>query len=130
MVTTFYFPRLGKMITDERLRDFIESTNRELLEPGQEVSQIKNIAAKANRFLMNNIWILEDLIDTLKDEQMFDAVDSIGLEIFDLGRRMDNPRLQAFAQLTMGEIASQEHLENPARAEVGIKYLLKVNELY
>jgi len=37
MVTTFYFPRLGKMLSDQRLRDFIENTNRELLEPDQEV---------------------------------------------------------------------------------------------
>lgn len=68
MVTTFYFPRLSKMITEPRLREFIDHTNRELLEPSQEVSQIRKIAAKANLFLMNNIWILEDLIATLKDE--------------------------------------------------------------
>ena len=68
MITAFYFPRLGKMITDPRLRTFIESTNQELFETGQEVAQIKNIAAKAHRFMMSNIWILEDLIGTLKDE--------------------------------------------------------------
>ena len=68
MVSTFYFPRLGKMITDDRLRKFIQDTNMELLEPEQEARQIKNIASKANRFIMNNIWLLEDLIDTLKDE--------------------------------------------------------------
>jgi hypothetical protein len=38
MITAFYFPRLGKMITDPRLRTFIESTNQELFEPGQEVA--------------------------------------------------------------------------------------------
>ena len=93
MVTTFYFPRLSKMITDPSLRQFIDNTNKELLEPGQEAAQIKNIALKAHRFVLGNIWILEDLIDTLKAEQMFDAVISIGLEIFELGKRMENTRL-------------------------------------
>lgn len=62
MVATFYFPKLSKMIKDSRLRQFIDNTNRELLEQGQEASQIKNIAAKAHRFILSNIWILEDLI--------------------------------------------------------------------
>lgn len=43
MVGTFFFPRLGKMITDQRIRQFIDSSNRELLEEGQEVVQIRNI---------------------------------------------------------------------------------------
>ena len=38
MVSTFYFPRLGKALKDERLRQFVENTNRELLEEGQESS--------------------------------------------------------------------------------------------
>lgn len=58
MVATFYFPRLGKMIGDQRVRQFVESTNRELLEDGQEAGQIKNIVSKAHRFIMSNIWIL------------------------------------------------------------------------
>ena len=61
---------------------------------------------------------------------MFEAVDSIGKEIFELGTRMENVRLQAFAQLTLGEIASKEHIEDPIRAEAGIKQLLAANELY
>ena len=130
MVSTFYFPRLGKMITDDKIRQFIESTNRELLEEGQEASQIKNIANKADRFIMNNSWILENLIDTLKDEQMFEAVDSIGREILDLGKRMENARLQAFAQLMLGELASTEYIENESKAEAGIQQLLATNELY
>ena len=108
MVSTFYFPKLGKMITDDKIRQFIDTTNRELLEEDQEAAQIKNIANKADRFIMTNSWILENLIDTLKDEQMFEAVDSIGREILDLGKRMDNMRLQAFAQLMLGELASTE----------------------
>lgn len=79
---------------------------------------------------MSNIWILEELIEQLSEEQMFDAVQSIGQEIFDLGVRMDNSRLQAFAQLTLGEIASKEHLEEPEKAEAGIKALIQANELY
>ena len=37
---------------------------------------------------------------------------------------MDNVRLQAFADLALGEIASKEHLEEPEKAEAGIKSLL------
>lgn len=130
MVSTFFFPRLGKMITDQKIRQFVDNTNRELLEEGQEVAQIKNIVAKAHRFMLGNVWIFEELIGQLKDEQMFEAVDSIGKEIFELGSRMENVRLQAFAQLTLGEIASQEHIEDEIRAENGIHQLLNANELY
>lgn len=130
MVTTFYFPKLGQKITDPKLREFVNNTNKELLEEGQEASQIKNIANKAHRFMMSNIWIMETLIDNLKDEQMFDAVDSIGQEIYELGNRMDNTRLQIFSRLTLGEIASQEHLLDDEKAEQGIKFLLEANELY
>ena len=51
---------------------------------------------------------------------MFEAVDSIGREILDLGKRMDNSRLQAFAQLMLGELASTEYIENESKAEAGI----------
>ena len=68
MVSTFYFPKMGKMITDQNIRTFIENTNKELLEDDQEAGQIKNVASKAHRFIMNNIWILEELIIQLKDE--------------------------------------------------------------
>ena len=66
MVATFFFPRLGKMITDEKIRQFLDNSNRELLEEGQEPAQIRNIVSKAHRFILSNIWILEDLIETLK----------------------------------------------------------------
>ena len=36
MVSTFYFPKMGKMITDQNIRTFIENTNKELLEDDQE----------------------------------------------------------------------------------------------
>lgn len=51
MVATFYFPRLGKCVTSDPIRDFIDQTNKELLEPTQEVKQIKMVAEKAHRFL-------------------------------------------------------------------------------
>lgn len=61
---------------------------------------------------------------------MFDAVDAIGKEILGLGANHDNARLQALAQLTLGEIASQEFLEDEKKADEAIKLLLKANELY
>ena len=52
---------------------------------------------------------------------MLEAVDSISKEIFDLGFKMDSPRLQAFAQMTLGELASQEFMGDASQAELGIK---------
>ncbi len=43
MVSTFFFPKMTKMLSDEKIRTWIESTNKELLEDNQEVGQIKNI---------------------------------------------------------------------------------------
>ena len=55
---------------------------------------------------------------------------SIAMEIFELGTKMNNPRLLAFSQMSLGEIASKEYLEDPERCEKGIEYLLEANELY
>lgn len=51
---------------------------------------------------------------------MMDAVDSIGKEMFNLGTRMENPRLKAFSLMTLGEIAAKEHIEDPLKADAGI----------
>jgi len=61
---------------------------------------------------------------------MFDAVNSIGKEMYELGQRMDISRLQAFSQLILGEFASQEHLEDEKKANEGIELLLAANQLY
>ena len=61
---------------------------------------------------------------------MFEAVLSIGLEIFALGKRLNMTRLQVFAQLALGEIASTEYIEDAERAERGLEYLIEANELY
>ena len=51
-----------------------------------------------------------------------DAVGSIGQEILDLGKRVESDRLQAFAQLTLGELASHEmYIKDEERARVGIQ---------
>lgn len=34
MASTFYFPRLFKSLKDDRMRKFLDDTNRELLEEG------------------------------------------------------------------------------------------------
>lgn len=52
---------------------------------------------KSARFLLNNDWIFETLVATLKEEQMLDAVESIAGEIYELGTRLDSTRLQAFS---------------------------------
>ena len=61
---------------------------------------------------------------------MFEAVVSIAMEIYELGTRMNNPRLLAFSQMYLGEITSKEYLEDPDRSEKAIEYLLAANELY
>ena len=106
MITAFFFPKLSKMITDEKIRTFIDKTNSELLQEGQEASQILNVATKARRFLMNQIWIMEDLILTLKEEKMTDAVIQITNEMYSLGLEMENGRMQVFSLLILGELIS------------------------
>lgn len=61
---------------------------------------------------------------------MVEAVDSIAGEIYTMGFELDNPRLQALALLTLGEIISQEHVNNEARAEEGIEKLQSAYQLY
>jgi len=61
---------------------------------------------------------------------MLAAVASISKEVFDLGIKMDTPRLQAFAQMTLGELAAQEYVDDSERAEAGIKQLVFAHELY
>lgn len=61
---------------------------------------------------------------------MYEAVVSIAMEIYDLGTRMNNPRLLAFSQMYLGEITSKEYLEDPDRCEKAIEYLLAANDLY
>ena len=95
-----------------------------------DVDKINLVAQKASHFMMSNVWIFENLISTLKEEQMLDAVDSIGKEIFELGTRMQNTRLKAFAQLTLGELASQEHIEDKKRVKAGIEQLMSAHEMY
>ena len=58
MVSTFYIPNLMRFVKDDNIRQFIDSTNKELLEEGQEAKQIKLIVQKGHRFIRDNIWIL------------------------------------------------------------------------
>lgn len=52
---------------------------------------------KSARFLLENDWIFETLIATLKEEQMLEAVESIAGEIYELSMRLDSQKLQAFS---------------------------------
>jgi len=51
-----------------------------LLEPHQEPHVIKLLVEKCQRFFENNIEVLEELLENLKDEQMFEAVLHIASE--------------------------------------------------
>ena len=68
MVTSFFFPKISKCVTDRKVKDFIMQTNAELLEDNQEPHVISLLVEKAQRFFENNIEILEILLDNLKEE--------------------------------------------------------------
>ena len=68
MVTSFFFPKISKCVTDTKVKDFIMQTNAELLEDNQEPHVISLLVEKAQRFFENNIEILEILLDNLKEE--------------------------------------------------------------
>ena len=78
---------------------------------------------KSSRFILSNDWIIEALITTLRDEQMIEAVESIAGEIYELGIKLDSKRLQAFSLMTLGELASQEYINDADRAEKAIEQL-------
>jgi len=52
----------------------LDHTAAELMQENQQPELIHLIVVKAVKFLETNIDILQDLIQNLKDEQMFDAV--------------------------------------------------------
>ena len=49
---------------------------------------------------------MEDLILTLKEEKMTDAVIQISNEMYSLGLDMENSRMQVFSLLILGELVS------------------------
>lgn len=63
---------------------------------------------------------------------MFDAIDSICLEMLALGNKMDDSKLKAFALLSLGElISTQENDINvEPKVDIAIQRLLEANELY
>ena len=73
---------------------------------------------------------MEDLILTLKEEQMQDAVISISNEMYDLGLQMENTRMQVFSLLILGELISQEQIGDEEKAEDALNKLLKASEMY
>lgn len=50
-VTSFYFPKVCKAISDQRIKEFIERTNAELVEIGQQPHVIELLVTKAYRFI-------------------------------------------------------------------------------
>lgn len=61
---------------------------------------------------------------------MFDAVDTIAKEVITLGDRLDQQKLKANALLVIGEIASEEHIDNYDKVSAGIQQLLEANKIY
>ena len=80
--------------------------------------------------MMNQIWVMEELILTLKEEQMQDAVISISNEMYELGVKMENSRMQVFSLLILGELISQESINDEKKAEDALTKLLKATEMY
>ena len=88
------------------------------------------IVTKAIRFFEANLYVLQNLLETLRDEQMFDAVLSIAHETMEIGKQRNNVRFIAFAHTIIGEILIQEHSEEPEKVEEARKYLLEAFEAY
>ena len=65
---------------------------------------------KCQRFFENNIDVLEELLENLKEEQMFEAVIHIASEQLQIGRLRECGRMQAFAYLNLGEVIAKEYL--------------------
>ena len=86
-VAAFYFPKQRKLLTDDKIREFVERTNSELCEDNQQPHVINLIVAKAIRFFENNLYIIENLLQTLKEENMFEAVLSIARHTLKIGRQ-------------------------------------------
>ena len=73
-MSSFYFPNLSKCITDPKIKDFIQGINNELLTTDQESHVIKLLVEKAKFFFVNNFDVVEELLETLKAEEMLEAV--------------------------------------------------------
>ena len=80
--------------------------------------------------MRDNAWIFEQLIATLLEEQMLEAVESVASQVYDLGFQMDSQKMQAFSLMLLGEQVSQQHVKDSAKAERGLEQLLQAHEIY
>ena len=101
------------MITDPEVREFIEKTNFDLCEEDQESHVIDLIVTKTIRFFESHMYLLENLLRTLRDEQMFDAVLHIANEMLQIGKKRKNNRFMAFSSFIIGELLTQEFSSDP-----------------
>ena len=62
LVASFYFPNRNKIITDERIKTFLDETAVELMQENSQTELIHLVVVKVVRFFETNIDILEDLI--------------------------------------------------------------------
>ncbi len=67
-MTSFFFPHLKSCVTNPKIRDYIQNTNAELLEKGQNTNVIKKLVEEAHVFFEKNLDVLEGLLQNLKDE--------------------------------------------------------------
>ena len=81
----------------------------ELIEEGQESNVIDLIVANSVRFFEANFYVLQNLLNTLRDEQMFDAVLNIAQDILQMGKERKNVQFMAYANTVIGEILIQEY---------------------
>jgi hypothetical protein len=129
-VASFYFPNRNDIITDERIRTFLEQTASELMQENQQPELIHLIVVKAVKFFEVNIDILEELVRTLKDEQMFDAVLFIAKGQLTLSTSRQNKKMMAFSNMVIGEILVQEYSKMPGSLDQARTHLLDAHEAY
>lgn len=73
-MAAFYFPTMSRVVTDDRIFNFMAKTKAEMLRSDQTPSAINDLVMSTVLFFETNMDILEDLISNLKDEDMFEAV--------------------------------------------------------
>ena len=74
--------------------------------------------------------LLENLLQTLREEQMYEAVLHIAREILLMGKDRKNKRFIAFANLIIGEVLIQQYQDDPQSIKDAEAYLSEANIAY
>ena len=78
-----------------------------------------------------NVDILEELVNNLKEEQMFDAVLFICNRMISIGKERRNDRMVAFSNLMIGELYIQEfNTKKSEELQLAKSHVLEAHEAF